>query len=77
MWRHDRGCERPVDRGHEPLGAGPHAEGAEKQSHADRHLLAWQPRVDFEFDVKSNSFPIFLGLGKKPLWFCQVSVRAC
>lgn len=77
MWRHDRGCERPVDRGHEPLGTGPHAEGAEKQSHADRHLLAWQPGVDFEFDVKSNSFLFFLGLGKKPLWFCQVSVRAC
>lgn len=47
MRRHDRRGERPVHGGDEPLGAGPHAEGAEEQSHPDRYLLAWQPRIDF------------------------------
>lgn len=73
VWRHDRGRKRPVDRGHEPLGVGPHAEGAEEQSHADSGLLAWQPGVDSEVGFKSNIF-LFLGLGKKTLWFCRVSV---
>lgn len=55
VWGHDRGGERPLDGGHEPLRARPHVEGAKEQSHSDRYLLAWQPGVDFEIGLKSAS----------------------
>lgn len=65
MWRHDRGGERPVDCGHEPLRLSAHAEGAEEQSHSDGYLLAWQPGVDLETGFESNIF-LFQVLGRRP-----------
>lgn len=48
MWWHDRGGQRPVDSGNEPLGAGAHAEGAAQPGGAHRGLLARQPGIDQE-----------------------------
>lgn len=56
MWRHDCRRQRPVNCGHEPFRTGPHAEGAEEQSHSDSHLLAWQPGVDFEIGFELHTF---------------------
>lgn len=55
MWRYDRGRQWPVDRGHEPLCTGPHVEGAEKQGHSDRGLLAGQPGVG----LAANAFLVW------------------
>lgn len=56
MWRHDRGCERPLHCGHEPFCACAYAEGAEEQSHPHCHLLAGQSGVELGQTFSSFKF---------------------